>query len=287
MEPAAAFIRGKGIANGQTAMNRLRIPSMEVPRHAALAVRSLGRFGSLSPGDEAEIRRCVADAELFSQNTEVLHEGEPLDRARILLSGWAAKVRLLGDGRRQILSFLVPGDTFGFAAGPHGVALCPTITMTPAIVGVVRPLSDAIAGRDMTDALAKIAWCMLLNDEACLLSQIVRVGRQHADERVAHFLLEIYCRLRSIGFVQGNRYLLPLTQEMLADTLGLSVVHINRTLQRLRRAQLIELHHSAVNILQPKLLAALADFRQPAHLPGLTMGGGAEAMGERATKPAG
>src|SRR5262249_10318746 len=89
-------------------------------------------------------------------------------------------------------------------------------------------------------------------------------GRLTAYERVAHLLLELFHRLRPVGFTQGNRYLLPLTQEMLADALGLSVVHTNRTLQQLRRDRLIELNSSAVNILQPEALAELADYRQPA-----------------------
>jgi CRP-like cAMP-binding protein len=243
-------------------MSRTRIAKMDAPRYASLALRSLQRFGTLTPIDEAEIRRRVADAEVHLPASELLCEGEPLDHARILLSGWAAKVRFLGDGRRQILSFVIPGDTFGLAARPCAVALCSTIALTTAVIAPISLVSDAIAGPDTSNGLGAIAWCMLRNEEACLLSQIMRVGRQSAYERVANLLLEIYHRLKSISFVQGNRYVLPLTQEMLADALGLSVVHTNRILQQLRRDRLIEWNSSAINILQPEVLEEIADFHK-------------------------
>jgi CRP-like cAMP-binding protein len=235
---------------------------MDVPRYASLALRSLQRFGAMTPADEAEIRRCVGEAEVHLPGSELVCDGEPLDHGRILLSGWAAKVRFLGDGRRQILSFVIPGDTFGLAARPCAVALCSTIALTTAVIASVRVVSDAIAGPDATNGLGAIAWCMLRNEEACLLSQITRIGRQSAYERVAHLLLEIYHRLKSVSFVQGNRYVLPLTQEMLADALGLSVVHTNRILQQLRRDRLIEWNSSAINILQPEVLEEVADFHK-------------------------
>jgi CRP-like cAMP-binding protein len=100
-----------------------------------------------------------------------------------------------------------------------------------------------------------------------LQNQLVRVGRQTAYERTAHLLLELYHRLKAVSFTQGNGYVLPLTQEMMADALGLSVVHTNRTLQHLRRDKMIETHGSAITILQPEALEQVADFREPS-LPG-------------------
>jgi CRP-like cAMP-binding protein len=238
------------------------IAKSDVPRYAALALRSLQRFGTLTPADETEIRHCVAAGEIHQPASELLHEGEPLDHARILVSGWAAKMRFLGDGRRQILSFLVPGDTFGLAARPCAVALSSTVALTTTVVAQIPLVSDAIAGPDTRSGLGAIAWCMLRHEEACLLNQITRVGRQTAYERIANLLLELYHRLKSVSFVQGTQYVLPVTQEMLADALGLSVVHTNRILQRLRREHLIEWNSSAINLLQPKALEDLSDFQQ-------------------------
>lgn len=240
-----------------------RVLKSDTPRHAALALRSLVRFGTVAPADETLVRDAVADAELFPAAGELIAEGEALDRARMLLSGWAARVRFLSDGRRQILSFLVPGDAFGIAARPCGFSPSAVIALTPVAVTEVPALSDAIAGPDVSDGLGAIAWCILRHEEVLMQNQLMRVGRQTAYERMANLLLELFHRLKAVAFAQGNSFLLPLTQEMLADALGLSVVHTNRTLQQLRRDKMIELRNSAVTILQPDALAAIADFRPP------------------------
>src|SRR5262249_11115483 len=108
----------------------LHLAKADTPRYAALAVRALQRYGSLSGTDETHIREAVADAEVRAAGSELIAEGEPLDRARIVLAGWAARVRMLSDGRRQILSFLLPGDTYGIAARPCGFAPCAISALT-------------------------------------------------------------------------------------------------------------------------------------------------------------
>ena len=98
---------------------------------------------------------------------------------------------------------------------------------------------------------------------AYLLNQLVRVGRQTAYERTAHLILEIHDRLTAVGIADGPTIPMPLTQEIIADALGLSVVHLNRTLQLLRRDHLIESRAGFVKLLQPDQLADLADFHPP------------------------
>jgi CRP-like cAMP-binding protein len=91
----------------------------------------------------------------------------------------------------------------------------------------------------------------------------MRVGRQTAYERTAHFILEIHERLSQVGLAGDTTVAIPLTQEIMADALGLSVVHLNRTLQQLRRNQLIEFKSGLVRLLQPEQLAEIAHFRIP------------------------
>ena len=100
-------------------------------------------------------------------------------------------------------------------------------------------------------------------DEAWMLNQLMRVGRQNAYERLAHLFLEIAHRLDSVGLAEDGQISMPLTQEIIADAMGLSVVHLNRTLQQLRREGLIEFKNGTVRILKPDRLAAIADFRTP------------------------
>jgi CRP-like cAMP-binding protein len=91
----------------------------------------------------------------------------------------------------------------------------------------------------------------------------MRVGRQTAFERTAHFILEIRERLGLVGLAGESSVSIPLTQEIMADALGLSVVHLNRTLQQLRRNQLIEFKSGLVKLLQPERLGEIANFRTP------------------------
>ncbi len=100
-------------------------------------------------------------------------------------------------------------------------------------------------------------------DEASLLDHIVRLGRQTAYERMAHLLLELRWRLAEVGLGDERKFPLPLTQEVLADALGLSIVHVNRTLQQLRREGLLEMRAGFVELLKPDVLIATSDFRLP------------------------
>ena len=113
-------------------------------------------------------------------------------------------------------------------------------------------------------AWAEAVAAMLHADEINLRDQIVRLGRQTAYERLVHLVLEFHHRLEAIGMVDGDSFSLPLTQEILADALGLSVVHINRTLQQVRRDRLLDMRGGQVTLRQPDLMRAMSDWAPPA-----------------------
>ena len=100
-------------------------------------------------------------------------------------------------------------------------------------------------------------------DEGNLCDQIVRLGRQTAYERLLHLVLEFHHRLQAVGMVNGYSFAFPLTQEVLADALGLSVVHINRTLQQVRRDRLLDMRGGQVTLRQIDLMRAMADWAPP------------------------
>ncbi len=103
----------------------------------------------------------------------------------------------------------------------------------------------------LSGTIATALHCTAALDEANLLNQLLRIGRQSAYERVAHLILELRERLAMIGFAGTDTIPVPLTQEMLADALGLSIVHLNRTLQQLRREGLIQFKSGVMRLLQP------------------------------------
>jgi|GEM_PF-1678052 len=192
--------------------------------------------------------------------------GGPDDRPRtiVVVSGWIAETRILSDGRRQIFCFLIPGDvaTTSRASDIGGRAL---VALTNAEVADAGALGLPETGDANGNWVAEAA----RRSEARLYDHIVRVGRLTARERVLNLLLELHDRLDSIGLVKENTFRLPLTQEVFADALGLSVVHINRTLQQLRREGLITLGRGAVTLHHQHKLSAIAYYQ-----PRLQRGGG-------------
>jgi CRP-like cAMP-binding protein len=220
-------------------------------------LRRLRSLASLSDADVEAIRGLAERRERHSPNEQLIAEGGTSQRPRFVVSGWACRHRLMSDGRRQIFSFMMPGDGLGFGRRP---ALSSTMALTAMETVDATPLLD-ILRRGGSPGLARAIAGMEALDDALLLDHAVRLGRLTAFERVAHFLLELQQRLEIAGLGDRQRFPLPLTQEILADALGLSIVHVNRTLQQLRRSGLIELRSGVAILLQPEPLAKISDYR--------------------------
>ena len=217
-------------------------------------LRSLG-----NPGDaDLELLRGLSERrERHGPGEQLVAEAETGVRPRFIVSGWACRQRLMPDGRRQIFSLLLPGDGFGFGARPQ----LASITALTAVETVdATPVQDAVR-RGGAPGLARALAASDLLEDALLLDHAVRLGRLTAFERVAHFLLELQQRLEVAGLGDRQRFPLPLTQEIMADTLGLSIVHVNRTLQQLRRSGMIELRSGVAILLEPDSMARLCDYR--------------------------
>ncbi|MAX01234.1 MAG: cyclic nucleotide-binding protein [Sphingomonas sp.] len=189
---------------------------------------------------------------------ELVGEGEAVKRPIMVLSGWGARVRLLSDGRRQLLSLLLPGE---FVCGRTPESPC-----SSAVVALTEmTICDAPDPQDLPhESALHSAYIVAAEvDEYHLLAQITRLGRMTAYERCADFLLEVGERLSLAGLTDHNSYSLPLTQDCLADVLGLTNVHVNRTLQALRRDKIIRTMRGSVTLLNPNALARQVD-RRPA-----------------------
>lgn len=231
-------------------------------------LRRLGALAPLTADEEALIVRLGHRSEEHAANTFLVTEGESV-RARFVISGWACRQRILPDGRRQIFSLVVPGDAIGLCnlggavAHPRPLSATSTVALTRLVTVDASGLADALGREEAAPNLARAIHLQAGMDEALLLDHVVRLGRQTAYERVAHLLLELQARLSIIGLADGANFPLPLTQESLADVLGLSIVHVNRTLQQLRREKMIKLAGFKVSLLEPQLLASIADYRPP------------------------
>lgn len=231
---------------------------------ADLLIRRLSPLGPLSAADRALIASLPSQRRQHQAGDDLQEQGEALRSPRIIVAGWACRMRVLPDGRRQIFCFLLPGDGLGLCARPNPLALSTTVALTrvetvdaSAIGAVMRASPPQHAG--LKTALLVSASL----EEAALLDHMVRLGRQTAYERTAHLLLELRQRLAAVGVAAERRFPLPLIQEVLADALGLSVVHVNRTLQQLRRDQLLVLRSGYAELPDPQRLAEVANYHPP------------------------
>ncbi|HEY8572390.1 Crp/Fnr family transcriptional regulator [Phenylobacterium sp.] len=233
------------------------------PRPMDPVMRRLRTLAPLSEDELALLRTMVERRERHAPGEELVAEGYPPRRPRFVVSGWACRQRVMPDGRRQIFGFLLPGDGLGLGERPGPPALAGIVALTAVETVDAEPVMEAVAAGRAPGLKQAIEQAARL-EHALLLDHVVRLGRQTAYERVAHFLLELQHRLEIAGFGDAQRFPLPLTQEILADVLGLSIVHVNRTLQQLRRERLIELRSGVAILLQPDMLSSISDYRRPA-----------------------
>ena len=225
-------------------------------------IRRLESFSSISELDRVFLRSLPPRPHSYASGEELCAEGAAIG-PRLIVSGWACRLRYLPDGRRQIVSLLLPGDTFGLPLQPEVAALSALAALTPLETMNVRPLAAALqSGTPQHASLARAFAEASIAEEARFLDQMVRLGRMTAYERTAHLLLELGDRSAAAG-LGDDRFPLPLTQEMMADALGLSVVHVNRTVQQLRRDRMIVLKSGRVELLDFERLAGVANYVSP------------------------
>lgn len=177
--------------------------------------------------------RLGAGSDLFSQ-------GDRLTSIFFLLDGWGARYKMLEDGRRQIVSLLLPGDLcdpfcFLLHRADHGVAALTAIKV--AEVGRGQFEEIALDNPEITKAM----WINALMTASIQRKWCVNLGRRTALERLSHLFCELYHRLRKVGLVSNSGFHFPVTQLELADATGLTMVHTNRILREMRRKGLIEL----------------------------------------------
>ena len=186
-------------------------------------------------------------------------DGDEMVTFPVILSGWAARYQILRNGARQITRLLLPGDAFYFDCSPDGIAIEEVITLSPCrIVNILH--SDMRRVIDRFPAVGEAMRSYGCMENAVLSSWVVNVGRRDALERMAHLICESHFRLSLVDANLGNQMHFPLTQDDLADVLGLTPVHINRKLQQLRQDDLITLRSKQLTINDLRSLQQIAGF---------------------------
>jgi CRP-like cAMP-binding protein len=230
---------------------------------AETIARRLGALAPLTAGEDDFLHRVGSGpASLWAPRSLIEQPAGEQSSPRYLISGWAARVRELQDGRRQLVQLLLPGD----ALAPqlqvrHRLQTVQCLTMVQTVDGAAIRL----AARDPMKfpGIAAAVELAAAHDRAMLLEQVTRLGRQTAYERVANLFMELHYRCQPVGLVHGDGFAFPLTQEGVGDLLGLSVVHVNRTLQLMRHQELISLKHGRLTLLNMPALQEVAEFKPP------------------------
>lgn len=219
---------------------------MKAPAHQP-TYSVLNRLAALAPlaaDDQARIRNALAAHTIVPPRRDLVSEGARITGARILVDGWALRTHMVQNGYRQIIGLVLPGELIGMCARRDAVGVATTTTLTEVVTCPV-PLPDPT---DEQSGLSQAYAVSAAIEEAYLCRQITRLGRMSASERLADWLLEMHDRLLLAGIASHDEFDLPLTQELIADVLGLTSVHVNRTIKLLRESGLVTLGSRRVRI---------------------------------------
>lgn len=236
------------------------VPSRNAAREAcALLFARIAPAGALGAEERRAIVEAVVELLPVASGRSLPPLRQPSLHLQILVQGWAYRAQTLRDGARQITDVLLPGDFCGWTPSATDDNAQDTRAAGAVRVAVLR--KDLIAGRALP--AVERGWDWARDAEARILrSRLVSLGRRDAHGRVAHFISEVHDRLQRVGLAEGGVFTCPLTQEQLADVLGLTTVHINRVLQRIRYQGLATVNKRRVTILDLAGLHAAAGFEE-------------------------
>ncbi|MGK9168546.1 Crp/Fnr family transcriptional regulator [Inquilinus limosus] len=227
-------------------------------RQNSLVVK-LSRFLTLSPEEASAIRALQSNRQIHTARRELVQEGQRKRPVLIVCDGWCCSFKKLPDGSRQIIDFLIPGDLFGVGSGPLHSSDRGFATVTAAEIAEVPLPVLSSAFRQWPRIRSAMRWAMS-RQAAILAEHLVNVGRRSALVRTAHLLLELEARLNLIDHETNGVFTCPLTQQDLADALGLTTIHINRTLRDLRQRRLLAFQNSQVEFIDRAALIELTQF---------------------------
>lgn len=222
----------------------------------------LDRTGWVSLAKEEGIT--FGETRMIHPDGELLAEGAPVSHPRLLLAGIACRHKMLGDGRRAIVAFLVPGDFINSCFlkdhkadfGVTALSLCEVVEIPHlverALEGGSADLRRALLRFDVMDRAIQRMW-------------LANIGQCSAEKRLAHLLCEMHHRLAQVGLADERGFAFPMTQADLADALGLSQVHVNRVMQHLKELGLVRAANRIVQFPNLPMLEAFAEFN-PAYL---------------------
>lgn len=213
----------------------------------------------MSAAEREIIENAVERVDTVAARTIVTHRGAPVRYSMLLLEGAMCRYMDARDGYRQLVAYQIPGDFVDLHGYPLKALDHDVGTLAESRIAMVphERLDEIVADHPR---LARVLWRSTLLDAALHREWIFRLGRLNAAGRLAHFLCETHARMAAVGLVSDGTFAMPLTQQDLGETCGLTAVHVNRTLRQLREQGLAEVTRGTVHVQNPAGLARVAEF---------------------------
>jgi len=224
-----------------------------------ILMRRLDSIGPTSSVEREALQMLTGQTRAFERGQDLVREGDKPEECMLVLSGFVCSYKVLPDSSKQIVSFHVPGDIPDL----HSMfveELDFSVAATTQSTVVVISHENLRRVLKSVPELVDLFWRDTLISAAVFRTWVMAAGRLTATEHLAHIFCELSARYQAVGLSDGNTYDFPVTQQELSDALGLTPVHVNRTLQELRGKDLIEMRSGKVNILDYDRLKALANF---------------------------
>lgn len=220
----------------------------------------MAAFTPLSLSEIEALEALGRNTQLVRAEQVIIHEGSVTDHICLMVEGMACRYKFLSGGRRQILGYLIPGDLCDthytvFNRADHSLAALSDSKIVRIPIEKISVMMATYPRIATALSLASLVDCAVLRE------WLLNVGQRDAVQRLGHFICEMETRLKSVGRVAcDGSFDLPVNQTTIADTIGLTAVHTNRILQRLRQAGLICLRHRRLTVLDRARLVELASF---------------------------
>ncbi|WP_375160177.1 Crp/Fnr family transcriptional regulator [Bradyrhizobium sp. RDT46] len=227
----------------------------------AALVQKLSKVNRLDQDDILAIQQLPIHSKRVAAQHRVVRDGDRPSESCLIVDGFAFRSKLTQDGQRQILSLHIPGEIPDLQSLHLHVMDHDLTTLTECTLGFIK--HDALRELiKMRPNVAAALWRETLVDSAIFREWIVNVGRRPARARMVHMLAELHERLALIGRTLNGSFELPITQIELADCLGLSVVHVNRTLQQLRQEGIVAIERRTFHLLDQAKVEEVGQFEK-------------------------
>jgi CRP-like cAMP-binding protein len=222
-------------------------------------LRKSGAFKPVNDIELAFINEMKREHLVLQPGTEIISAGQDQAELYTLYAGWAIRTKTLSDGRRQILNIHLPGDLIGLQGAMFDASSYSVEALTEVQLCLLPRRKMWALFENMPELAFDVTW-LGAHQERYVDEGLLSVGQRSASERIAALVIQLYKRLDKLGLVINGAMPFPLKQQHIADTLGLSLVHTNKSLAKLRRLGMFSQTNSTLLLTNPKALETLAQY---------------------------